>query len=311
MSDRSPAWFFRKHRRMLGAFYHVGTEINRKIYSRRDPGGIDVVRADWDNLIILDGCRHDLYTDVANIDGDLSSVRSRGSSSSEFIENNFAGRGDELYDTVYVTANATIYNISNSIFHDTRDLIVDDWDDDKETVLPQTVYDHTLDALDEYPDKRLVIHFMQPHYPFLGATGEEIEHSGIRRVDEDGDAVGELKQSVWWMLKYGEFDRETVWEAYRENLKLVLPFVQDMLEVLPGRTVITSDHGNLLGDRIGPFPTRGFGHPSNLYVDELINVPWQVCDNGSRREVTKDPPITEQGPDSSLVDDRLRELGYL
>lgn len=51
--------------------------------------------ADWDNLLILDSCRYDLFSEVAvedGLKGELTTFRSRGSSSSEFLKENFAGR---------------------------------------------------------------------------------------------------------------------------------------------------------------------------------------------------------------------------
>jgi hypothetical protein len=61
--------------------------------------------------------------------------------------------------------------------------------------------------------------------------------------------------------------------AYKENLRHVLKNVEDLLEIINGKTVITSDHGNLIGDRLSPIPVRGYGHPSGLRAPELVKDP--------------------------------------
>lgn len=72
----------------------------------RSGTGIDIFERDWDNLIILDACRFDIFARVNEIEGSLEAVRSRGSSTSEFIRENFAGR--QFYDTVFVSSNTMV-----------------------------------------------------------------------------------------------------------------------------------------------------------------------------------------------------------
>lgn len=315
MQGKGWKWRFKSPRRLLGVVYHLATQLNRKYYKHRNHRGYDISEGDWDNLLILDGCRYDLYREtikgMTDLDGELKGVRAAGSSSSEFFSSNFVNLGNEFHDTVYITANASIQNHSDDVFYAKHDLLTDGWDDEYETVLPDTVVKSTLNGHRRYPHKRIIAHFMQPHYPFLGETGEKIEHSGIRKLDENGEPVGKLERSVWSLLKHGEISRELVWNAYRENLEIVLDSVKELLRGLDGKTVITSDHGNLVGDWIGPIPTRGFGHPSHLHTEKLIRVPWHIVTRGNRREVIKESPISTESPSESVVKHRLRELGYM
>ena len=92
---------------LRGSTYVIDRPL-RKFYSTvwqyQNGPGIDVMKEDWDNLIILDACRYDYFKEKQkNIRGELESVVSRGAHSSEFIEKNFLGR--KLHDTIYVTAN--------------------------------------------------------------------------------------------------------------------------------------------------------------------------------------------------------------
>ncbi|MFW6130790.1 MAG: hypothetical protein ACOC56_06350, partial [Atribacterota bacterium] len=70
---------------------------------------------------------------------------------------------------------------------------------------------------------------------------------------------------IWNLLKNNEVDKETIKRGYEENLKLTLPLVKNIIKRLSGKTVITSDHGNLFGTWLFPFPIRGYGHPLGIY----------------------------------------------
>lgn len=211
-----------------------------------------VLEEDWDNLLILDACRYDMFKSQELLDGDLKYRISAGSNSVEFLETNFEGR--EAHDTVYISANPHTINLPDGTFHRLVNLFATDWDESLETVRPSTVVDATLDAYEQTPNKRLVAHFMQPHYPFIGELGKEIDHRGFSEESVEGKSE---EKNVWQLLETGELNRNRVWEAYCENLDIVLEHVEDLLESLPGKTVITADHGNLVGERTYPLPVRG------------------------------------------------------
>jgi hypothetical protein len=118
-------------------------------------------------------------------------------------------------------------------------------------------------------------------------------------------------EAVWVRLQRGDLSRESVWKAYRENLELVLDSVKTLLEADTGKAVITSDHGNLLGDWVGPIPTRAYGHPHNLYTDGLLEVPWLIIEGFRRRNIVPEPPIASDRATENTVEDRLAHLGYV
>jgi len=158
----------------------------------------------------------------------------------------------------------------------------------------------------KYPNKRIIGHFMQPHFPFIGPTGKDIPHSGIK---------DETDLPLWHKVQFKRdgISEKIVWKGYRENLEIVLELIGDeLLDQLSGKTVITSDHGNLIGDRTGPIPAKGYGHPSHLHVDPLLTVPWFEVPFEERRRITSDPP---KEPDTVMetdeLNDRLEDLGYL
>ena len=294
----SPSLFFREANRL---YYRRFNTL------RYNTAGTDVFAEDWDTLLILDACRYDMFERISDLPGRLESRTSRGSATTEFLIANFDGR--ELLDTVYVTANPQLYRNRHRIDADLHAVIDvwenEGWDDQYGTVLPETVADAALDAVETYPNKRHVVHFMQPHYPFL--TDEtEFDKGHLENAGTD-------EGNVWAQLLEGtlDVDESTVISLYDENLRRVLPSVERLLDELPGKTVVTSDHGNMLGERARPIPIREWGHPRGIYTEELVKMPWLVVESESRPTiVAEDSERNRDAVDQDVVAERLRNLGY-
>lgn len=280
----------------------IARHLLRQYYTRggRRPyntNGIDLFAEDWDNLLVLDACRYDAFAREADLAGSLESRVSRGSMTREWVRANFADR--RLLDVVYVTANGNYAHVRDEIdaaVHEEVPL----WHDERRTgpddsvTPPEMVADAAREYADSHPNKRLLVHFVQPHTPYLGATGERFDPR----------------------LPLGDIPREydvsdaTIERAYRENLSLVLEEVEGLLADLQGRTVVTADHGELLGDRLGPLPVRDYGHPDGIYLPELVTVPWFVSTNGPRKRITREEPTGTADVDRATVEAHLRDLGY-
>lgn len=292
--------------------------------------GCDVMAEDWDNLLILDACRFDMFERANTIPGRLESRRSKGSATLEFVRNNFAG--ERHYDTVYVTGNPFVSTDAGDAFHDLYEVWRTDWDDELGTVRPEPMCEAVLRANEAYPNKRLVGHLMQPHHPFIGPTGRELlddpagnEAARRRMLDEaEADAgADDRDRRVWIQLADGRLPFEDVREAYMENLELVLPAVERLVEALPGKTVVTSDHGNLMDEPAYGFLSTGsrrFAHPVHATGEPLVKVPWLVCPADERKRVAEGPPVEgdrettartgDDQADERELDERLEALGY-
>lgn len=295
---------------------YIPIELNNLFFRLRHGSGTRVMDEDWDTLVILDACRYDMFAEQADIDGDLQSRISLGSTSEEFLDRNFAD--ETFHDTVYVNTNPYVPKLGfdDGTFHAVVDLL-DDWDDDLETVHPDTVVDATLDAHHRFPDKRLIVHFMQPHFPFIGETGRQIAAKGWSTEQSNRNKNGNSaeSQTVWQQLRAGTnrtgLTRELAWKAYRENLDIVLDSVKQLLNGVDGRTVISADHGNMVGERLRPIPSfRKYGHFYGVYTSELVRVPWHVIDSTERREIVAEPPVETEGQADDTIEERLDSLGY-
>jgi hypothetical protein len=286
--------------RLINKIYY--TKLCKGVYHDR---GINFMDQDWDNLIIIDGCRYDTFDSESDLPGQLSSVYSKGSMTVEFLHANIAGRS--MLDTVYITANGQFYHNSGSLnasFYEVENVWSNDefWDEEHHTVLPESMTKCGLKASQKYPNKRLILHFIQPHYPFIDSDIE---------ID---DAFDPNTPGFWMRMMRNQVDisPSEVREAYQRNLRITLPHLRHLLTALPGKTVITSDHGNMLGEKSSPIPIREWGHPRGIYTDELTRVPWLEYENGPRKDVTAGAMSHDESQvDSEAVESHLKHLGYV
>lgn len=303
-------------RRGISAPAFFGRELNR-VYNRRfyrrkyNTDGVAIMAEDWDNLIILDACRYDLFAEQHDLPGTLEQRVSRGSHTVEFLIGNFSG--SNWLDTVYITASPQLHRRNeriNTAFHDVVNVWQLDWDETHGTVLPEAMTRYGHRAINQYPNKRLVIHYMQPHYPFIETPEIDV---GQRLRTMGG-------KDIWGQLLAGEATVSTaeIWKAYRENFRRVLPAIHELLGLLAGKTIVTADHGNMIGERSSPLPIQEWGHPPGTYTEELVTVPWLVVPTAKRRVIRSDPPNNQSRsidsldhhPHSTVTKERLRDLGY-
>jgi hypothetical protein len=273
---------------------------------RRLDYGRNVYEREWDVLVVLDACRADLLQSVApDVDflGEVSSVRSVGSSSSEWLENTF-GRRPETGRTAMVTGNTwTDRYLTADRFAALDELWKYAWDDDLGTVPAAAVTDRAIAlARDRDPD-RLVVHYMQPHHPFVPEplAGDD----GMARTGSHSNTA-----NPWVLLRRGDVTAERVWDAYEANLQHVLSEVATLVANVDGRVAITADHGNLFGE------WGLYGHPMETPVPTLLAVPWAETSGGDRG--TREPTLTPPEPlpvsrvyGATTESDRLEALGYV
>lgn len=122
--------------------------------------------------------------------------------------------------------------------------LLDEWDPELEIAHPKTVTETSLRTHADYPNKRVIVHYMQPHIPFIGEYGQKIQEQIEHR-------------SVWKPLRKSNspVTVDEVWRAYDENLDMVFDYVDQLLTNVSGKVVISADHGNMVGERHGPVPT--------------------------------------------------------
>lgn len=255
-----------KIKKIIKEFY---INILRLVFIFRKKKGLKVVEKDWDYLIILDACRFDYFNTEYKkyLKGKLSLAKSRGSCTKEWLKNNF-----EEYQNKTVVVSANPYYSENILkgifgfnpFFYIKNVWKNEWNKKLNTVKPEKITKVVLNLKKKFPNKKFIIHYMQPHHPFINSN---IHTEGFNLKDalEGGGKSG---KTVWKMLEDGEISVDRVKKAYIENLRLVLREVNKLIKKLDGSIVITSDHGNCFGEH------GLFSHYYGIYFKELINVPY-------------------------------------
>ena len=264
---------------------------------------------DWDSLILLDACRYDVFSKINVLTGTLTTYRSNASATGDFVRRNWLDQ--EFHDTVMVTGNPHAEMLSDE-FHHIEIAYGDHWNKDVGTVYPAPIEFLALQARNDYPDKRLIVHFMQPHEPHIGETAERIrERLNLRGWDKYHEVEGMSSDldgmRIWDAVKSGFVDINEVRQAYRDSLRIVMFHVDRLIKEFAGKTVVSADHGELLGEVYEG--ERQYGHPKHLDVPELRRVPWFEAPHEARLTITEGEPGEFEGLGS--VKDRLRDLGYL
>lgn len=258
--------------------------------------GMDVMKADWDTLIILDACRYDTLSEVAPNDWpEIECRKSKATNTWNFYKRNFCE--GPYNDTVVVTAQPRTVLLREDDFYDVIPVYEENWDEDLGTLPPEIMAKRTIETHDKYPNKRILSHWIQPHYPFIGS-------------DKFSDYKVK-KESIWKDLKRNSIDQTDaeVYRAYENTLEYTLPHVSKVVENVQRRVVVSSDHGNAFGVDKSSIPFKIYGHPRDIRIPQLTNIPWSVfkCPN---RPTIRGDERKARNMTSDVVDDRLADLGY-
>lgn len=228
--------------------------------------GSYVMDEDFDHLIILDACRYDCLKklwDGTGYEEDFQYRISKGSNTFEWIYYNFV-RGvyaDSIFnDIIYVTANPWVKIYLCRRFHK----IIDVYDHKLENTdycSPAETYNCVRKTLIKHPNKRYIIHFLQPHDPMI----------------RDGITAAQLRR--------GEVTLEEYIESYEDNIDRAIPFVKKLADRLGGKIVVTADHGEAFGEpfhRLIPKPV--YSHHKYIHIEPLVKVPWLIINKRKTRE---------------------------
>lgn len=317
----------------------------------------DLLGEDEFVLIILDACRYDAFRDEydAYFDGSLERCWSGANQTSSW----FPTTWDGSYDLTYYSSSPYTFDYAHedlphayepsTSFARVVDLLEAAWDPIRSTTPPRAVTDIVLADLSKATEKRAVVHYMQPHQPYIGETqvlqwdiddeelaaldqtagtetdaaprspGGQVSVEDLATQDityhEERHLERENYKDIDEQVKHGDVSEERFRAAYRDNLRLVLSEVKRLVSYLDCPVVISADHGEHLGDHFDELDN--YAHPDQTHP-VLREVPWFVVDDDSKgtkslSDVDLDVPY-DTGDDPALtdadVDERLRSLGY-
>lgn len=222
----------------------------------------------YDLLIILDACRYDVFSEVYGefLFGTLRKVEAAAGDTIHWCKKVWR----EWYDVTYFSANPIINSrLPVAQFEAAKHFrrIVDVWN---------AGWDHTLGTV---PPERVnvlyrptgsidIVHYMQPHGPWIGETPLSLTKPAERRVP--GGLVWPDAEVIRDNLISGSVSDEYLRHAYRDNLRLVLSAVRRVIRDSGRlRVIVSTDHGELLGEH-----DRYLHHQKYLRYPEVSEIPW-------------------------------------
>jgi hypothetical protein len=280
-------------------------------YKYGHKNGANPLLEDWDNLILLDACRYDMLKKSAIFDEEVRYKILRSSTSPEFCDEYIYG--NNFHDTIYVTANPFGARVNDGIFynkHSTTNVVVenmhDSWD-------PETVYQLAVENYKENRNKRMLVHFMQPHSPYFGEKAEklrdELREEGYtfwawnEELTQEDKNREDIITHLLSAAQTGLISVDDLTDIYLENIEVVAEYVKKLASEIGGKTIVSSDHGEMLKWKIG--------HGRDINTEGLRKVPWVVLDYEQRRETYREEPQISQEIVESDVDTQLGALGYI
>jgi len=322
----------------------------RNGFDRQEGRIHDFVSQDEFALVVLDACRHDFFerTYENYLSGELDCVWSPANQTPVWVPRTWPGS----YDLTYVSANPFVsrfeYDIDDTEYcaseHFSEVIEAWDfgWDHELQTTPPKPVTDASLKIAADSAKTRLVVHYIQPHVPYIAENrieqlfiDESVDYNDIaeerrREFLEDRSEITveeAVKYDVTWgdkqkydidmpehkglmkLIRNGEITNEDLKNAYRGNLRRVLAEVERLVSRLNCPVVVTSDHGDLLGE-----DGRYMHDRTTKVADPILReVPWLVVDEdtiGTQKNDAPDIAIRDRVSGQRDVENRLSHLGY-
>lgn len=286
-------------RRISSKYLHLLDNIVTPIRSRY------LFDHDWDLAIILDGCRYDLGKERGSDHqiglGEPTKVHSTGCVTVEWLDRTFGNASaDILAETAYVSGNPHMRIIPQKQLAHLEKVYRYAWDPELGTVPPRPITDQSIELMRDNVAERYLVHYMQPHLPPLNPSKKykyrwDPTEAPVRELTEPHDP--------WESARSGHYP-ETVIHDYRHNIDPVLDEVELLLKNVDARkVVITSDHGQYLGER------GRWGHEGRHHIHSAVrHVPW--WETQATNEATHTPSSYDKTPIVKRKE-QLRALGYL
>jgi len=235
-------------------------------------------RRKWDHLVILDSARYDHFEQEVwrYLDGHLEEAHSPFGGTLGWLKGTWRGSYNLCYYSTIPLVNSRVplYGFDARVhFREIVDLWDSAWDEELSTVPPWNVNRAVL----SHRRPRSVVHYAQPHGPWIGETKLTVRGVKHRIVSSrpffvlrpEGAPYHADGMVIRYMVRQGKVDVETLRRAYRDNLRLVLEHARELVDGLEGKIVLSSDHGEFLGEH------GLFGHGEHLpKLPELTRVPW-------------------------------------
>ena len=311
-----------RYMRMKADPYLTGLETS--LFSRF-PIGDNVLDEDWDLLVILDTCRYDALVEAKESemhdwlsDCDIDSRYSVGGSTLEWTAQTFQESHQDAASKIdFVAGNVLVEEVLEGK-KTPEEVAGAPWSPTAWNTLSKHHLNHFISVAglrsvrspgaghydrphpsadlvtdlaiqhgrEKNPD-RLIVHYIQPHYPYYTA------------VTADGQESLEGWQN-------GSVTFEEVWERYMAELNDGLEAVGRLIQNYDAQKVaISADHGDAFGERW--MGIKGYGHKAGRLHPKIRRVPWFT----TTATDTGDDIMSEVEQVERSRDEMLEALGYI
>lgn len=216
---------------------------------------------EWDWLVILDACRYDYFARLWR----RSRVEPRVSPGSCTLE--FLDWLPDMPDAVVVTGHPFVLERADKFGR----VIDAGFSEELNTCPPWRVTQClklNYTAVTRY--RRRILWFLQPHHPLIGEPRLDV---GIFTDPRARELTPQARASLMYMKARM---RGILSKAYESNLRLALRELEKALPVMRGKVIVTSDHGEGLGEPLRPGDRPVFSHPCARDEWEVRLVPYAV-----------------------------------
>jgi hypothetical protein len=319
-------------------YLDIWTPLWNTVTSRYPPG-TNVFEREWDLLVVLDACRADTlreFTDTYPWLNSVDEMHSVGSMSAEWVLKTFTEQyRAEIERTAFISRNVW----SNRIFVDRLHEHDNDpegrnydqirrgypaWNPvttgafrhyerveatanhdhrlhPESTSIPHIVTDRAISVGRNVDPGRLVVWYRMPHLKLFADAVDWSPEDSLNALMNGPEPVRDLRpeEQSYDPAPSGRVSRDRVCELYRQNLALVLAYVDILLRNLDAeKAIITADHGEGLGEG------GVWGHPYGYPWPPVKTVPW------ARTTATDEETYTSQYAEleQELVSEQRREL---
>lgn len=258
-------------------------------------------------LIILDACRFDYFHQEVGdfLSGDLNLAHTEATYTIDYTRRTWEGNHDLTYLTAIPAPSDHAFERKGLDYRpsDHIDELVHIWSTCEDTDLGVVPPEKMTEAAIRMGHDRMVVHYAQPHAPYIGE---------YRLRDESADTTWKdsLNDIYTKIGRYSEAEKtisdDELQAAYRANLRRALASVEDLVRHFDRPTVVTADHGELLGED-GRYIHGGSKHPC------LCEVPWfTVADSMLGTDELSGVGEGDEPKEVSkaAVEEQLETLGY-
>ena len=281
---------------------------------------------EWDVVCLFDACRWDAFEKMC---AESEPVHSTVWHTHEWMSDVVANDEYDWSDVTYISGNLMTSTVTDTEEFDgaVEDHVRryeqlyqggnDALDDVLGTTRPSEITRKLMLSPWETP---IVIHFFQPHNPFIGNVHLNASTSPRRTEMPLGDPdkmSGEAQ-----LVKEGHVSLEMYRAAYLENLKLVWEAKEDIRQKF-GKVITTADHGEILGPEefghghrnnqggVVPFHTNwDVELPSPESVGAAESHEWTTATATNDKHSESESRNSESPTVDQEVEEKLRALGY-